>query len=278
VQEKKMTFIILLLVIFSFLGINGHSDPYQIPDFSPFTIGTTTATIIPIFINENKLEKTDENIGCVQKIIADIHQNLDNLRINYKNFSSIISDQRKYTKMCSEYLTLKQNFNDCPKPLGFIYKNGIISFLEIVCRIKKDSIISNRECIIEMEASAFQSCQQACISQDYKGFDVLADVKNVELRCSVSACISRCINEQIRECGDSKSLGQLYNEVSGAQMLLGVEQVYGASSKQTSTFLGFEKVPTACRRLILRSVIAAGNFESRSTISDSTTKDITKSF
>lgn len=89
-----------------------------------------------------------------------------------------------------------------------------------------------------MEASAFQSCQQACISQDYKGFDVLADVKNVELRCSVSACISRCINEQIRECGDSKSLGQLYNEVSGAQMLLGKKKIH--SRKKDYEILNFQ--------------------------------------
>uniref|UniRef100_A0A914Y5M8 Uncharacterized protein n=1 Tax=Panagrolaimus superbus TaxID=310955 RepID=A0A914Y5M8_9BILA len=128
-----------------------------------------------------------------------------------------------------------------------------------------------------MEVSAFSSCQQACISQNYKGFDALSDVKNVDLRCSVSTCISHCINDQILECGDSNRLGQLYNEISGAQMLLGVEQIYGSGTKETAKFVGFEKVPASCRLLIIRSVVAAGNFDGR-LITNNTSKDNIKPF
>uniref|UniRef100_A0AC34FEF5 Uncharacterized protein n=1 Tax=Panagrolaimus sp. ES5 TaxID=591445 RepID=A0AC34FEF5_9BILA len=129
-----------------------------------------------------------------------------------------------------------------------------------------------------METSAFSSCQQACISQDYKGFDALSDVKNVDLRCSVTTCISHCINDQIRECGDSNRLGQLYNEISGTQMLLGVEQIYGSGTKETAKFVAFEKVPASCRLLIIRSVVAAGNFESQPATDNNTSKDTTKQF
>lgn len=150
--------------------------------------------------------------------------------------------------------------------MGYIYKNGIIAFLEITCRLKKDAIIANRECIAEMETTAFPSCRQACISQNYQGFDALFESKNVELRCYATTCIARCVNDQIRECSDinTQPLGQLYNEIAGTQMLLGIEQIHGAGTKQTLAFNQSGKVPAACRRLIWRAVLAAGNFSSRS--------------
>lgn len=155
----------------------------------------------------------------------------------------------------------REEFSSCPKPRSFIHKFGIVTLLEIVCRLKKNLILENAECLLEMESRLKTECRQVCISQNYRGMSKLFE-KNPELHCTISTCISRCINEQVQECTEAPGFTNLYNELTGAQMLLGIENVLRTGSTATGDFVQSTRLPTHCRRVIWRSVITAGNLSS----------------
>ena len=154
----------------------------------------------------------------------------------------------------SEYSTQKKNLKECPDQK--VKKFGILTFLEISCEIKRKLIIENFDCFADMDSNFLNPCRQACISKNYQGMDKIFE-KNENTNCELSTCISRCINDQVQECSENSTFKNFYNEISGAQMLLGIEHVLRSGSQETFELIQSSHLPAPCRRFIWRSVLAA---------------------
>ena len=105
-----MTFAYFSLIFVFFISVQASPKPASsssakaastslIPDLSPYAIGLSTASVVPQNLGD-KIEKNEGMNECVQKIATEIHQHLDNLGIRYRNFSSVVKDERKFNKMC----------------------------------------------------------------------------------------------------------------------------------------------------------------------------------
>ncbi|KAE9547283.1 hypothetical protein FO519_009507 [Halicephalobus sp. NKZ332] len=246
-----------LILGFIFSSIEASSrDSLDLPVFSSFETGVLAAERFQSEkLEELGSQKSDE-LSCEQKITTDLEQFLDDLGIYFrKNISSIFQDSKIFNKICNEYSVQKKNLRECSEMKQNIKKFGIITFLEISCEIKKPLILENSDCFSNMDSELFNPCRQACISKNYEGMDKVFE-QNPESYCRISTCISRCINNQVQECSEHPGLKNFFNEISGSQMILGIEHVLG-TGQTTNQFIQSDKLPVACRRLIWRTVLAA---------------------
>uniref|UniRef100_A0A7E4VBR2 CPG4 domain-containing protein n=1 Tax=Panagrellus redivivus TaxID=6233 RepID=A0A7E4VBR2_PANRE len=260
-----------LILLAGISSVSSAAAPLALPSFNAFETG---AIIASSSLKSDAVPPVPST-KCENQIAALMEQRLDDLGIDFrKNISAVIRNQRQLEKICSDYHSLKPNFADCPSPKTFVHKFGVVAFLETLCRVKYTAIQAHSECISDMTDRMYPSCHYACLSRDYAGGDSLYSATNSPMHCAISTCITRCVNQQIAECADdgpeelsspenTEALAELYNELAGAQMLLGIEHWLGAGSPATDKLVQSVKMPIACRRVVWRAVMAAGNFAGR---------------
>uniref|UniRef100_A0A9J2PLV2 Chondroitin proteoglycan 4 domain-containing protein n=1 Tax=Ascaris lumbricoides TaxID=6252 RepID=A0A9J2PLV2_ASCLU len=124
------------------------------------------------------------------------------------------------------------------------------------------------ECALTMEDSVAEKCQQFCLTKGES--PQLAHPIN---SCAFAECTAKCINLQLKECDDSKEVSNLYNEIAGTQMLMGIEAAFDGQSRRAHQLLRSQAIPVKCRSVIQKSLIASLETPKLEKIDDATNKD-----
>jgi hypothetical protein len=102
--------------------------------------------------------------------------------------------------------------------------------MQIVCKQRRTALLSSPSCAAEMETRMTRKCQTACLSRAQQR-DITAQLDEIEFLCQLTQCTVRCVDYQIQECNDDKSasLVDVYNELAGAQMLVGFSSIFNST-------------------------------------------------
>uniref|UniRef100_A0A914ZLB6 Chondroitin proteoglycan 4 domain-containing protein n=1 Tax=Parascaris univalens TaxID=6257 RepID=A0A914ZLB6_PARUN len=99
--------------------------------------------------------------------------------------------------------------------------SALLIALQIVCVSRHQVLTRISECALAMEDSVAEKCQQFCLTK--------GDSRQLAYpinSCAFAECTAKCINLQLKECDDSKEVSNLYNEIAGTQMLMGIEAAF----------------------------------------------------
>jgi hypothetical protein len=116
-----------------------------------------------------------------------------------------------------------------------------------------------------------RKCQTACLSRAQQR-DITAQLDEIEFLCQyiviiiycililslsrLTQCTVRCVDYQIQECNDDKSasLVDVYNELAGAQMLVGFSSIFNSTQHVGQLLID---TPEHCVGLMDKSTICS---------------------
>ncbi|VDM42907.1 unnamed protein product [Toxocara canis] len=193
---------------------------------------------------------------CIDMISAEIEANMLINHIDIHNhFLTSILQPTKLADVCRQVFKLYREkldvLNNCPESER-LTPSALLVALQIVCVSRHQVLMRINECATTMETTLANKCQQFCASRGE------SMQPNHPIRsCAFAECTAKCINLQLKECEDSKETFNLYNEIAGAQMLMGIEAAFDGQSHQAHQLLRSQTIPLKCRTLIQKSLIAS---------------------
>uniref|UniRef100_A0A0N4UJT5 ShKT domain-containing protein n=1 Tax=Dracunculus medinensis TaxID=318479 RepID=A0A0N4UJT5_DRAME len=200
---------------------------------------------------------------CTDSVAAEIGAQLALNKIDYTNrILSELSDLQKLEATCRLYEGKISTLNECPMN-DQVHPSAIIVLLPLICHDRYKILANMRECSSTMEEAIGEKCQKYCASRLLKGFDATSPYS-----CEFASCTANCINAQVRECDNSREVSNLYNELAGWQLLMGMENSFNGDSELTYRYLASADFPKYCHDMITRTLIASSGqstFEQKKT-------------
>jgi len=191
-----------------------------------------------------------------------------------------ISNVNKMEKVCGTWDGKKDELEECHRSdsMGLAESQrdtSLLVLLKLVC-VKYTKVVErNSECINDMESTTQWKCVDACHRQTMgtpspkfgQSMSAMIPVKlDDEMVCKIGTCVIRCVGAQVAECaeennntnaaGNTDELRSFYSDLSGAQMLRGVEMAQAAAGGQPTYYslLKSKKMPLKCQQIMSKAV------------------------
>jgi len=257
----------LVVIPLLFLTITAHAsnenqnDPVSVGFKTGLVLGSGFPTV------EEKNISLEEN--CLGRIADQLESQVQAAGFRYDlQLLQQVADGGLFEKVCAIYDGQQQPLEECARE-NKVKKagKGIVALLKLVCENNREVLNNKADCFGDMENNLHRQCVDACrvnagALKSVSADDIFEDDRDTTKVCTIASCVVRCLAGQVHECdgeGDD-GLKNFYFDMSGLQMLLGIESVDAFNSVSSAhSLMKSEKLPAKCRQIIQKSVESAMN-------------------